>query len=120
VDETTGTIRLKATFANTAGLLWPGQFVMARLQIATLKNVVTIPPTAVQSGPDGSFVFIVNKDHAAEIREIKLGIQTADAAVIEAGLAAGELVVTSGQYRLQPGTKVELQSDSPRVASKRD
>jgi membrane fusion protein, multidrug efflux system len=120
VDETTGTIQLKATFSNTAGLLWPGQFIMARLQVGTQNNVAIVPVNAVQSGPQGSFVFVVNKEGAAELRSIKLGAQTADTAVIEAGLQAGELVVTSGQYRLQKGSKVEIIPDGPVLASKQD
>jgi multidrug efflux system membrane fusion protein len=120
VDQGTGTVRLKAVFANAKGLLWPGQFVTARLQTTTLKNALTIPVAAVQSGPNGSFAFIINKDGAAELRTLKLGIQVDDVAVIEAGLDAGDLVVTSGQYRLQPGTMVEVLPDSPHVVSQRD
>jgi len=123
IDQTTGTIQLKAKLPNEDGLLWPGQFVMARLHLSTLHDVLTIPAAALQNGPDGSFTFLVKSDGAVEIRKLKLGPVNAETAVVEAGLEDGDLVVTSGQYRLQPGSKVAVEAsppETPLMASKRD
>jgi multidrug efflux system membrane fusion protein len=123
IDQTTATIQLKAKFPNRSGLLWPGQFVMARLHLTTLRNVLTIPAAAIQNGPDGSFAYRVGRDGAVEVRKLKLGPTNSDPVVVEAGLESGDLVVTNGQYRLQPGAKVEVQpgpQDAPVVASTRD
>ncbi len=116
IDQTTGTIRLKATLANEAGLLWPGQFVTAQLHVRTLRNVLAIPAAAVQSGPDGSFVYRVKSDGAVEICKLTLGPANAETSVVEAGLAEGDLVVTSGHYRLQPGVKVVIEGGRRRAS----
>ncbi len=113
IDQTTGMVRLKATLANEAGLLWPGQFVTARLHVKTLRNALTIPAAAIQNGPDGSFVFRVKGDGAVEICKLTLGPANAETAVVEAGLAERDVVVTSGQYRLQQGVKVEVDGGAP-------
>ncbi len=107
VDQSTGTIRLKATFPNAAGLLWPGQFVNARLHVTTLRQVLTIPAEAIQSGIDGRFAYVVESDGTVSARKIAVATVTDGAAVIEKGLTEGEVVVTSGHYRLQPGSRVE-------------
>ncbi|WP_084572993.1 efflux RND transporter periplasmic adaptor subunit [Methylocapsa aurea] len=123
IDQATGTVRLKATLPNEAGLLWPGQFVMTRLHLSTLRDVLTIPAAAIQNGPDGRFAYLVKSDGAVEARKLKLGPENAETAVVEAGLRDGDLVVTSGQYRLLPGSKVEVEASppaNPLVASKRD
>lgn len=123
IDQATGTVRLKATFPNEAGLLWPGQFVMTRLHLSTLRDVLTIPAAAIQNGPDGRFAYLVKSDGAVEARKLKLGPENAETAVVEAGLKDGDLVVTGGQYRLLPGSKVEVEASppaNPLVASKRD
>ncbi len=123
IDQTTGTIQLKATLPNEAGLLWPGQFVMVRLHLSTLHDVLTIPAAALQNGPDGSFTFLVKSDGTVEIRTLKLGPVNSETAVVEAGLQNGDVVVTSGQYRLQPGSKAEVEaspSETPLTTSKRD
>jgi multidrug efflux system membrane fusion protein len=113
IDQTTGTIRLKATLPNADGLLWPGQFVTARLHVTTLRGVLTIPAAALQNGPDGSFAYRVKGDGTVEVRKLRLGPATPDTAVVEAGLDEGDLVVTSGQYRLQPGVKVAIAASAP-------
>jgi multidrug efflux system membrane fusion protein len=113
IDQTTGMVRLKATLPNEAGLLWPGQFVTARLRIKTLSNVVTIPTAAVQNGPDGSFAFRVKGDSTVEVRKLALGPAHAGTTVVEDGLDEGDRVVTSGQYRLQPGARVEVARTPP-------
>jgi len=123
VDQATGTIKLKATLPNSEDLLWPGQFVKARLHVGTLRGVVTIPLAALQSGPDGSFAYVVRKDATAEVRKLQVGPPADDVAVVEKGLEEGEIVVTSGQYRLQPDSRVAATpepSDVRLVTSKRD
>lgn len=108
IDQTTGTIRLKATMPNDAGLLWPGQFVNARLLVETQPQAVTIPAAAVQSGPEGALAFVVKPDTTMEVRKLKVGETSGGWTVVESGIAEGETVVTSGHYRLQPGTRVEV------------
>jgi multidrug efflux system membrane fusion protein len=109
VDQSTGTIRLKATLPNAAGLLWPGQFVNARLHVRTLKQALTIPVEAIQSGIDGSFTYIVEGDGKVAVRKLSVATITDGLAVIDKGLADDAIVVTSGQYRLQPGAQVEVE-----------
>jgi multidrug efflux system membrane fusion protein len=106
IDQTTGTIRLKGTFPNKDGALWPGEFVNISLLAATERNVTTIPSTALQRGPDGYSTFLVKPDGTVELRKLKVGQIAGGVAVIEDGIAPGERVVTSGQYRLQEGSLV--------------
>ncbi len=106
VDQTTGTVRLKAEFANASLQLWPGQFVNARLRIDTLKQVVLVPTSAVQQGPDGTFLFVVGENDKVEIRPIKVGQRDDKEAVISRGLTASERVVTTGFARLRNGSQV--------------
>ena len=107
IDQATGTIRLKATFPNKTNQLWPGQFVDVRLLLRTEQNVVTVPSTAIQRGPDGLYVYAVKPDATVELRPVGIGQITDGTAVVETGLDAGASVVTAGQYRLQPGTRVQ-------------
>lgn len=116
VDQTTGTIRLKAIFLNTAGLLWPGQFVSTRLHVTTKEQALTIPANAIQSGPDGNFTYIVTQGGTAEVRKVSVSTTTGGIAVIERGLSDNDIVVTSGQYRLNPGTKVAIKARSTNSA----
>jgi membrane fusion protein, multidrug efflux system len=113
--QTTGTIRVKATFPNSKNTLWPGQFVNARLLIETQRNVLTIPSPAVQRGPNGLYAYIVKPDSTAEMRALTLEQFSNGRAIIESGLRSGEQVVTAGQYRLKAGDRV--QHSSPDVAS---
>ncbi|HEY4044872.1 MAG TPA: efflux RND transporter periplasmic adaptor subunit [Rhodopila sp.] len=106
IDTTTGTISVKASFANTDDHLWPGQFVNARVQVGTLQNAVTIPELAVQHGPDGTFVYTVKPDGTADQTNIEVGEQVAGRTVITKGLSGHETVVVSGQSRLAPGLHV--------------
>ncbi len=112
VDTTTGTIRLKATFANADGKLFPGQFVNVVLTLGMLDNAVVVPSQAVQVGQDSTFVYVVKQDMAAEVRKVKTGTTFDNMTVIEQGLEAGEQVVTDGQLRLVPGIKVQAKSES--------
>jgi len=107
VDPTTGTIQLKATFANSDNALWPGQFVDVALTL-TSERAVVVPTPAVQQGPQGPFVFVVKADSTVESRPVKIGRRLAREVVIEQGVKNGERVVTDGQLRLVPGTRVEV------------
>ena len=106
VDSSTGTVKLKAEFANPNLQLWPGQFVNVRLKIDTLKNVVVIPTGAVQRGPDGTFVYVVKPDHTASMRKIVVEKQDEMQTVIKSGLMPPERVITTGFARLTDGAKV--------------
>ena len=110
VDQTSGMVRLRATLPNKASLLWPGQFVNARLTLEKLAGVTTIPLEAIQRGTDGRSVFIVKPDNTVEQRPITIGTVSEGVAVVTKGVADGETVVTSGQYRLETGSKVEIRS----------
>jgi membrane fusion protein, multidrug efflux system len=108
VDPQTGTIRIKADFPNEKLQLWPGQFVNVRLLVDTLKDVVVVPASAVQRGPNGTFVFIVSTDETVALRQIKVRQQNEKDAVIADGVNAGDKVVTSGFGRLEDGAKVRV------------
>jgi multidrug efflux system membrane fusion protein len=106
VDPSTDTIKLKATFANADHTLWPGQFARVSLRLTTLQNATVVPSQAVQTGQDGQFVFVVREDQTVEQRPVTMGQTSADDVVITNGLTPGETVVTEGQLRLEPGTRV--------------
>lgn len=108
VDSTTGTIKLKATFPNPGERLWPGGFVNVRLLARVERGAVTVPPAAVQLGPNGDFLYVVGADNVAHRREVTVGHQDEQLAVIKAGLAVGENVVTDGAARLSDGSKVTI------------
>jgi membrane fusion protein, multidrug efflux system len=108
VDMTTGTIKLKGTFANTDRKLWPGQFVRVTLRLATQANAVTVPNEAVMTGQNGSYVYVVKADRSVENRAVTTGSRVNQDMVIEKGLEAGETVVREGQLRLAPGSKVVI------------
>jgi membrane fusion protein, multidrug efflux system len=116
VDTTTGTILLKATFANTNNVLWPGQFVQVTLTLSELTNAVVVPSQAIQNGQDGPFVYVVKPDptnaenQVVENRPVTTGITYENFTVIKKGVQRGEMVVTDGQLRLAPGTKVSVKS----------
>lgn len=113
VDATTGTIKLKGTFANPDRKLWPGQFVHVSLLLTTQHNALVVPNQAVQTGQDGTFVYVVN-DGKAEMRPVKTGARVEQELVIAQGLQPGETVVTEGQLRLAPGSRVQLRDSSGR------
>jgi multidrug efflux system membrane fusion protein len=106
VDQTTGTVKLKAEFPNASEQLWPGQFVNVRLLIDTLKDVVTIPTGAVQRGPNGTFVYAIKDDNIASMRPIVVQKQDETQTVVKSGVDVGERVVTTGFVRLTDGSKV--------------
>ena len=107
VDSSTGTVQMKAKFANADRKLWPGQFVNVRLTVQTLQHAVTVPATAVNQGPNGPFVFVVN-DNKAQMRPVQVVTTQDFTAVIKSGVNAGETVVTDGQLSLRPGSKVRM------------
>ncbi len=107
VDMTTGTIQLKATFANADHALWPGQYVDVALTLTT-EDAIVVPTQAVQTGQKGSFVFVVKPDLTVESRPVKVGRRLARELTVEQGLKPGERVVTDGQLRLIPGARVEI------------
>lgn len=109
VDPTTGMIRLRATFANRERTLWPGQYVNATVLLGEQRDALVVPAQAVQSGPEGPFVYVVKADSTAEARKVKAERTVAGDTVIGQGLAAGEMVVIDGQSRLAPGFPVRLQ-----------
>jgi membrane fusion protein, multidrug efflux system len=106
VDQTTGTVKLKAQFSNSDEALWPGQFVNAHLVLEVVKNGVTIPAAAAQIGPNGHYVFVVRNDGTIETRAITVTQTENNVSLIGSGLRAGEQVVTNGWFKLTPGAKV--------------
>jgi len=106
--QTTGSIQLKANFANKAKRLWPGELVNARLLVDTRHNGLTVPAAVVQQGPKGPYAYVVNPDNTAAIRPIKVAQISDGQALIDSGLKADEQVVVDGQYKLQPGAHVRL------------
>ncbi|WP_158814570.1 efflux RND transporter periplasmic adaptor subunit [Methylocapsa sp. S129] len=108
VDVATGTIRLKAEFANQDNALWPGLAVSTRLTIGDLKNAVVVPTEAVQHGPNGLFVYVIDDKNRAAMRPVTVTHQDTAQAVIDKGVNDGDRVVTVGQYVLQPGTPVAI------------
>jgi membrane fusion protein, multidrug efflux system len=109
IDPSTGTNRLKAVFDNSERLLWPNQFVNMRLLLDVKKNATTVPVAALQNGNQGTLVFVVKPDKSVEVRAVKVGFTEANTASIDQGLTPGEVVVTEGQDKLQPNSRVEVQ-----------
>lgn len=108
VDPTTGTLRLRARFANREHLLWPGDFVEAALTLREESDALVIPSAAVQSGPKGSYVFVVKDDQTVDLRPVRVSRGEGDEALVAEGLAAGERVVTDGASRLTRGARVSV------------
>jgi len=108
IDATTGTIRMKATFANDDLRLWPGQFVNARLLLDMRRDGIVVPAAVVQRGPEGTYAFVIKENNTVEVRPVKVAQIQEGEALIDSGLSAGERVVLEGQYRLQPGSAVKI------------
>lgn len=111
VDVTTGTIKLKGTFPNTDHKLWPGEFVRVTLRLTTQQNAVVVPNEAVQTGQNGTFVYVVKTDRTVESRAVVTGARVNQDMVVDKGLDVGETVVTEGQLRLAPGSRVVVRGD---------
>jgi multidrug efflux system membrane fusion protein len=109
VDAATGTISLKATFANDDERLWPGQFVNVTVTLGAQANALAVPSTAVQVGQNGPYVFVIKPDSSVELRLVRVYRSVINKTVIAEGLAAGERVVVDGQLRLTNGTRVAVQ-----------
>jgi multidrug efflux system membrane fusion protein len=113
IDQTTGTMRLKATFPNPHNRLWPGQFVNIRLLLRTDRGVLTVPSSAIQRSASGLYVYRITPANTVEAQPVEVGPFADDVAVITAGLHSGDRVVTAGQYRLQPGARVAVAGATP-------
>lgn len=114
IDQTTGTIRVKAILPNRQQQLWPGEFVNLRVQTQIRSQVLTIPAAALERGPDGTFTYVVRPDSTVAVAPLTIGEQQGGLVVVEKGITAGQQVVTSNQYRLQPGTLVR--TNAPEAA----
>ena len=117
IDQTTGSVRLKATFPNKDYALWPGQYVNIRLLLRPCRKPSPCHPTAVQRGPDGMYVYIVKPDSTVAMQPCRVGQMTDGTSVIEKGLDAGTPIVIAGQYRLQPGSRIQTAADAAKLAS---
>ena len=106
IDQTTGTVRLKAVFDNNDSMLWPNQFVNARLLLDVKKNATVVPSAAVQRGAEGTYAFVVKADNTVEVRQVKVGVTEGNLVAVNQGLNPGEKVVTDGQDKLQAGSHV--------------
>jgi multidrug efflux system membrane fusion protein len=107
IVQTTGTIRLRAKFPNAKRQLWPGELVNALLLLDTRHNAPTIAASAIQQGPNGSYVYVIGSDGTVQIRPVTVAQISQGQALIDSGLKAGENVVIDGQYKLQPGALVQ-------------
>ena len=121
IDQTTGTVRLKAVFDNNDSMLWPNQFVNARLLLDVKKNATVVPAAAVQRGAEGTYAFVVKADNTVEVRQVKVGVTEGNLIAVNQGLNPGENVVTDGQDKLQAGSRVRpsapnTSADAPRFA----
>ncbi|HEY1606321.1 MAG TPA: efflux RND transporter periplasmic adaptor subunit [Allosphingosinicella sp.] len=113
VDPTTGTVKGKARFSNASFQLYPSEFVNVRLTVATVHNAVSVPPAAIRSGPDGSFVWLLKPDRTVTERKVTTGVATPNLIQVMGGLAVGDTVITDGGDRLTEGAKVMLPGDQP-------
>jgi membrane fusion protein, multidrug efflux system len=116
VDPSTGTVRLRARFDNRDAALWPGQFVNVSLRLFEQANAIVIPAQAVQTGPEGQYVYVVGKDMVADVRGIAVQRTEGERAIVSSGLAKGERVVTQGQLRLGPKTRVQIGKPAPEAS----
>lgn len=117
IDPASGTVKLKALFPNPQGTLWPGQYVTAAVVLATERDAVVVPDAALQRGPAGLYVYVVEPSGAAAMRPVTTGPREGGVAVVRDGIAAGERVVVSGQYRLRPGAAVVEAPTAPRPSA---
>jgi multidrug efflux system membrane fusion protein len=115
VDQASGTIRLKAIFENQDDALWPGQYTPVHVQVGIKRNAVTVPTAALQRGPNGLFVWVARPDQRAAMAEVEAGPSLEALTVAEKGVAEGDQIITSNQYRLQPNARIK--TDSQPVAA---
>jgi multidrug efflux system membrane fusion protein len=112
VDTSTGTIKLRAQFDNADLALWPGQFVAVKVKLYDQKDAVVVPSAAVQTGPQGEYVYVLKPDSTAEVRRVTVARTEGEDTIIAKGVSPGEKVVTRGQLRLQPNSKVIVRPDA--------
>jgi multidrug efflux system membrane fusion protein len=112
VDQTTGTIRIKATFPNQNRRLWPGQFANVSVRLASDSNAIVVPSVAVQAGPDGQFVYVVKGDQTVEMRPVVVARTAGKETILKSGVKTGETVVTDGQLRLVPGSRITIKTEN--------
>ncbi|MDZ5649878.1 efflux RND transporter periplasmic adaptor subunit [Nitrospirillum sp. BR 11828] len=117
IDQSTGTVKLKASFPNEDNRLWPGQFVNAHVRVSVRRGGLTVPVTAIQQGPAGAYVWVVSAEGRAAMAPVTVARTDEGRVLIDKGLSAGQMVVTDGQYNLKPGTRVAPQP--PRSADGR-
>jgi multidrug efflux system membrane fusion protein len=108
IQQSTGTVRMRAVMENKDRLFWPGQFVNVRILLDTLKGVVLVPSEAVQLGNAGPYIFVIKPDKTVELRTVKTGQRQGEQTAILDGVKAGESVVVTGQIALAPGSQVEV------------
>jgi multidrug efflux system membrane fusion protein len=106
INQTTATIRLKATFENGKQLLWPNEFVKTRAKVSTIRSAVVVPLATIQHGPQGTFAYVVAGDATAQMRPVTVGATQGEYAVVTKGLAPGDEVVVEGQAQLRPGSRI--------------
>jgi multidrug efflux system membrane fusion protein len=117
VDQTTGTIKVKATFANENRRLWPGQFLNVVVRLTTDPHAIVVPSTAVQTGPQGQYVFVVKPDKTVDLRSVNVDRTAGTDTVLKDGVAPGETVVTDGQLRLLPGSRISVKGGGQKATS---
>jgi len=117
IDQSTGTVHLKARFDNDDERLWPGQFVSLRVVLSTRRNIATVPSQTVQDGPNGHYAYVIKPDNTVERRAVEVASIQDGIAVVTKGLAAGERVVVDGQYRLTNGARVNPAAPSAPAAT---
>jgi multidrug efflux system membrane fusion protein len=120
IDQATSTIRLKGRFANDDSRLWPGEFVRIRAQVDAKQNAVTIPPPALQRGPNGLYAWVIKPDNTAEQRGVDATTPDSNTVIVTKGLTAGEKVVVNGAYRLQAGARVDAKPEAANQAAAGD
>jgi len=114
IDQTTGTVQLKAIFDNVDNELWPNQFVNAHLLLETRKDAITAPASAIQRGPEGTFTYVVDSSNTVQMRPVQVALTQGNTVVIASGVQGGDRVVTDGQEKLQAGMKVAPQAPARR------
>ncbi len=112
VDPATGTVKMKGTFTNAGQRLWPGQFVNIVMTLSVQPNAIVVPSQALQTGQQGRYVFVVNSDQTVELRNVTVARTAGEKTVIASGLTPGEIIVTDGQLRLRPGSKIKATNDA--------
>jgi multidrug efflux system membrane fusion protein len=117
VDQTTGTIKVKATFPNENRRLWPGQFLNVVVRLTTNPHALVVPSTAVQTGPQGQYVYVVKPNNTVDLRTVNVDRTAGVETILKDGVAAGETIVTDGQLRLVPGGRISIKGGAPEASS---